>query len=90
VGWKGVSRRVGELASEQTKGRRPGWSTLRLNDPNPDLLDPYPWSATPPGADKTGYPRHPMTQHPRGRLAPGPSQGHPGAEARRKHKFVLT
>ncbi len=41
-GLEAVSRRVGELASKQTRGGNPGGAPHALND-----LDSHPWSATP-------------------------------------------
>lgn len=64
-GAKRASRHVGGLVPKRARGRGLGGAPHALND-----RDPCPWSATPLGADVTGYPRH-LTHHPR---APEPRE----------------
>jgi hypothetical protein len=51
------------------------WSAQRLND-----MDPFPWSATPLGADVTGYPLALVTHHVRIQPWAIPELGPPEAQ----------
>jgi hypothetical protein len=64
------------LHTEEVTGR---WSTLRLND-----LESLPLVCYAPGADVTGYPRHPVTPA----LMPI-FWSHPGAKARRRRLCLV-